>query len=113
MNPEDFSAVNSDPRRIRAADEMYAQARNHLDKILDTLTTDALPEVYTATGGNDDASVTFDFLKTYIIKAEREYGESAHQVTILMCAAAMTRLVRASTIDPLAQLDKEISHDDH
>jgi hypothetical protein len=46
------------------------------------------------------------------MQAEQEFGMAAHQTTILMAAAAITKLVRApGTNDPLAQLDKEI--DDH
>lgn len=107
-SPKDIPEINRDPRRIHGADEMWAEARDHLDKILDEVTK-IMPKIYVQAGGNTDASVTFDFMKGYIMKSEQTGGMMAHRVTVLMCAAAITRLVRAPRAnDPLAQLDKEI-----
>jgi hypothetical protein len=97
--------ANLDPKRIHAADEIYTTARNHLDKIIAHV-KEMEPDIYTV-AGNADASVLYDWLKGYIAVAERNGGKPAHEVTLLMCAAAITRLVRASRTDndPLAQLD--------
>lgn len=104
---------NLDPKRIHAADEMYTQARNHLDRIMAHVRT-MEPNIY-GTAGNRDSSVLYDWLKGYILVAEKGGGENAHKMTVLMCAAALTRLVRDERTDAtLAELDKEIEdHDDH
>jgi DNA topoisomerase VI subunit A len=104
--------ANRDPRRIHAADKMYAQARNHLDKIIEHV-KELEPDIYTVSG-NTDSSVLYDWLKGYIKVAEDKaselseaQGKAARDMTLLMCAAAITRLVWASRTDndPLAQLD--------
>lgn len=109
MQPE---PRNLDPRRIRAADEIYAQARNHLDKIIEHV-HEMESDIYTVSG-NRDSSVLYDWLKGYIQIAERNGGQKAHDITLLMCAAAITRLVRDERTDAtLAELDKELDDDDH
>lgn len=108
MQPE---PRNRDPRRIHAADEMYTAARNHLDKIMAHV-KEMEPDIYLV-GGNDDSSVLYDWLRTYIRVAEDMGGENARKVTLIMCAAAITRLVRDERTDAaLAELDKELGNDD-
>lgn len=97
--------VNRDPARIHGADEMWTQALNQLDKIIAYIRT-LEADIYTEAGENTDASVLYDWLKAYIKKAEDNGGQVARDSTMLMAAAAITRLVRAPrTDDPLAQLD--------
>lgn len=111
----DTPEVNRDPAKIHAADEVWTQALNHLDKIIAHVAT-LEDDIYTAAGGNHDPSVLYDWLKAYIMTAERHGGRVAHGITTLMCAAAITRLVCAShtTKDPLAQLDWKVEdNDDH
>lgn len=104
--------MNADPRRIHAADEMWTAATDHLDKIIEHVRT-MEPNIYRMAQENHDISVLFDWMKMYIISVEEQYGEQAHRMTMLMCAAAVTRLVRAPrTDDVLAQLDKELNQDD-
>jgi hypothetical protein len=99
--------INRDPARIHGAEQMWAQAQQHLDKIIANVRQDE-PRIIAQTGGNTDDSALYDFLKGYIMQAERISGQKAHDVTILMCAAAIVRLVRAPrTDDILAQLDWE------
>lgn len=103
------SNPNRDPRRIHNEEQFWAQAQAHLDKVLE-LVGQQIPHTE-AFIGNSDPSVTFSWLRNYIIDAEREYGMVAHLTTVLMCAAAITRLARApraETESILAQLDKEI-----
>jgi hypothetical protein len=102
----DIPEVNRDPARIHGADEMWTQALNHLDKIIAHVKT-MEPDIYVMAGENTDASVLFDWLKGYIKVAENVGGRAAHETTLLMCAAAITKLVRASRTDndPLTQLD--------
>jgi hypothetical protein len=105
---------NKDPRRIHTEDQFWADAGVHLDKVLAEV-REKLPEIYEE-GGNTDSSVVFAWLRHYIITAERQWGPVAHLTTVLMCAAAITRLVGAPlTNDVLAQLEKdmETGNDDH
>lgn len=105
---ERAARINRDPGRIQAADQMWAEATAHLDKVVNHI-RELEPAIIRATGENTDSSVIFDWLKAYIYRAETNGGDVAHQVTMAMCAAAITKLVRAPrTDDPLAQLDKEI-----
>lgn len=105
----DFPEINRDPARIHGAEQVWAQANTHLQKIMDHVAT-LEDDIYTAAGGNHDPSVLYDWLKAYIQTAERNGGKPARDVTMLMCAAAITRLVRAprTTNDPLAQLDWKV-----
>lgn len=102
-NPE-----NLNPARIKAADEMYAEARNHLDKII--AYSRSVESIVYAKAGNADPSVIYDWFKAYIVMAHRDGGEQAQNTTMLMCAAALTRLVCETHTDAtlLAELDKEI-----
>lgn len=101
----DIPETNRDPSRIHGADEMWTAALNHLDKIIAHVKT-MEDDIYTVAGGNHDASVLYDWLKGYIMVAETKGGQQARNMTLLMAAAAITRLVRAPrTDDPLAQLD--------
>lgn len=103
------SNPNQDPRRIHNEEQFWANAQEHLDKILELVARE-LPKTQEYIG-NTDPSVTFSWLRHYIIDAEREFGMVAHLSTVLMCAAAITRLARApraETENILAQLDKEI-----
>jgi hypothetical protein len=104
---------NEDPRRIHIAEQMWATMSQRLDQIIEYVRSEE-PQIYEV-GGNTDASVLFDWMKYYIVTNERAFGEQAEVMTLLMCAAAITRLVRAPlTDDVLAQLDKEIEgNDDH
>lgn len=106
---------NRDPHRIHNEEQFYATAGNHLDKVLAML-TEQLPEIQRKAGDNTDPSVVFSWLRNYIVEAEKDFGPLAHLTTILVCAAATTRLVCAphTDTDPLAQLDKEFNgNDDH
>lgn len=99
------SEVNKDPARIHGAEQQWARAREHLDLILNHV-KNMEPHMTEIVGGNTDVSVTFDFMLNYIRQAERFGGITAHQMTVAMCAAAITRLVSAPlTEDQLAQLD--------
>lgn len=106
---------NREPHRIHNEDQFNALANEHLDKVV-AMITEELPEIYRRAGGNTDSSVVFSYLRSYIIAAEKDFGAAAHLTTVLMCAAAITRLVRAprTDTDPLAQLEKELrKNDDH
>lgn len=107
---------NLDPARIHGADEMYAQARNHLDKII-AYVRQQESNIY-AMAGNTDTSVLYDWFRAYIKQAENHGGQAmqkhARDTTLLMCAAALTRLVRDTRTDAtLAQLDWKEPDDDH
>lgn len=98
------SNPNREPHRIHNEDQFWAEAGTHLDKVMQMI-GEKLPEIYDE-GGNTDPSVLFSWLRHYIVQAERDYGMVAHLTTVLMCAAAITRLVEApSTNDVLAHLD--------
>lgn len=106
---------NRDPHRIHNEEQFYATAGDHLDTMLAKL-TEQLPEIHRKAGDNSDPSVVFSWLRSYIVEAEKEFGPGAHLTTILMCAAALTRLVCAphTDTDPLAQLERELNqNDDH
>jgi hypothetical protein len=109
----DVPEENRDPRRIHGAEQMWAQASIHLDRVL-AMVHEQEPAIIENAAGNTDPSVIYDWLKLFIMVAER-HGQEAHNTTILMCAAAITRLARAPRVDdPLAQLDwKETGNDDH
>jgi hypothetical protein len=95
---------NRDPRRIHNEEQFYADATVHLNRVLAMLDRE-MPDIF-AEIGNSDPSVTFSWLRNYIVEAEKEFGMAAHLTTVLMCAAAITRLVGAPpTDDVLAQLD--------
>lgn len=107
--------INRDPRRIHGADEKWTAALNHLGTVMEYI-EGIEPMIYSA-GGNTDASVLFDFMAGYIQKAEQAGGLQAQIMTRFMCAAAITKLVRASrttsTDDTLAQLERDMHNDDH
>lgn len=90
---------------ISEADQQWQHAQKHLDQQIEYVTgiQDKLAEFV---GGNTDASVIYDYMKDYIIRAEITFGAVGHLSTVCMAAAAITRLVRAPrTENPLAQLD--------
>ena len=100
-----------DPAMIHLADQMWAEGSNHLDRILAYVKSQEAAVYRSA--GNDDASVLFDFMKGFIMKAEEDHPEEWRASTIFVAAAAITRLVRAprTVSNPiLAQLDKEIDN---
>lgn len=102
---------NTGADRVHGAEQMWAQANEWLEKIMGYANS-VMPIVYTNAGGNKDISVVFDWWKAYIQLAEIQRGQDAHDMTIIMCSAALTRLMRqddrmrADTV--LAQLEKEI-----
>ena len=112
LTPEQCAAINVQASRIAQADQFWAAGQSALNDFIDWVRAreDHIAE---AAGGNTDASVVFDWLKGYIQTAEAMGGKQAHDMTVGMCAVAITKLVRAPrTNDILAQLDKEINHDD-
>lgn len=107
---------NTMPARTHAAEQMWAEADEQLGKVI-AYAESVMPSVYANAGGNNDVSVVYDWWKAYIQIAETVGGQRGHDMTVLMCSAAITRLMRnedrmqASTV--LAQLEKEIQgHDD-
>lgn len=98
------------PAHIHGAEQMWAQASAYLDVIIKQVRMRE-PMIYGAVE-NTDSSVLYEWLKCFILGAEAGGGDNPtpHEVTILMCAAAITKLVRAprTTDDTLAQLDKEL-----
>lgn len=110
FDPDDHQA-NQDPRIIQAADQIYAQANELLAQALAGI-NEIEPSIYAH--ANDDASVLFDYLKDFIKHTHALGGNRAVAMTTVICAAALTRLARASRVetDPLAHLDKEIEDDD-
>lgn len=116
MEPQPLPDNNSHPERTHLAEQMWAQADEHLGKVIGYAQS-VMPAAYANAGGNQDISVVYDWWKAYIQVAEQVGGQRAHEITILMCSAAITRLMRqddrmrADTV--LAQLEKEITgHDD-
>lgn len=108
--PQDYER-NQDPRRIQHADQAYAEANLVLTQIISGLRR-VEPEVYAH--ANDDASVLFDYLKAFIRRTHSLGGEHAIQVTTMICAVALTKLVRAprTETNPLAHLERELNQDD-
>lgn len=105
--PGEFEPDRS-PQAIHGAEQMWAIANNHLQKIIDEVKSNE-PGIY-AKAGNTDPSVLYDWFKMYIQVAEQRAGAPAHDMTILMCCAAITRLVRderTEVSDVLTQLEKE------
>lgn len=96
---------NTEPWRIHGAEQVWAQADEHLGKIIANLQL-MEPNIYEQAAGNDDASVLYDYLKGFITRSAKT-DPGALDTSLLMCAAAITRLVRASRTDTdiLAQLD--------
>lgn len=114
--PED----KKNPRMYQHAEQMWAQADEALSAVLAHI-KGLEPKIYSTAGENSDTSVLFDFMKGYIMQAEHEadaigLGQAARDSTLIMCASAITRLIRyddrmrADTV--LAQLDKEITDND-
>jgi hypothetical protein len=113
MDDDEIREANRDPKRVHGADQLWAEASIHLDKIIAYVRTQE-SDIYTEAGGNHDPSVLYDWMKGYIMAAEVSGGRAARHMTLLMAAASITRLTRAPRVDdPLAQLDKELGHDDH
>lgn len=109
---------NLGPRNTHGAEQMWAEANAYLDGIIKLL-KEKEPAIYRI-AQNSDASVLYDWLKAFVQGTENQpgpLGEAAHGTTMLMCCAAITRLVRserAEADDVLAQLEKELgNHDDH
>ena len=109
MTQFDHHEYNRHPSTVHASEQMWARAQEGFDQIVAYIKSEEAGIYEFA--GNTDASVLFDYMKNYIIQAEVEHGSGAHLATILWCAVAITRLVRAPRTeqdDPLAQLEKEI-----
>lgn len=102
---DDYEA-NQDPRRIQAADQMYAEADLILTQVLAGI-REIEPSIYKH--ANHDASVLFDYLKSFINRAHTIGGERSEAVTLVVCAAALTKLARAPRVEsnPLAHLEDE------
>jgi len=98
------------PEQIHQLEQRWAYAENALDQILESLRDD-IPKVSQATGLSD-GSIVFDYMQAFIMTKEKQ--GSNHWFTVVMCAAAMTRLARASRADDelLTRLDKEINDND-
>ena len=107
--PDAFGGIpNDDPRRVHAAEQAWATTQSQLENVINMF-RNAEGDIYQHAQNTDD-SVLFDYIKGYIITAENEQGHAGHIMTVIMCAAALTKLVRAprTTDDPLAQLDWNI-----
>jgi hypothetical protein len=104
-----------DPRRIQDTEQMWAQATEHVDSILAFVRRQE-PLIYAKVGGNTDISVLFDWFKAYIQVAENQGGQEQHNATIVICAAALTRLMRQDDLTDartvLAQLERDMTDDD-
>lgn len=115
MNLPEPIPGNDHADRVHGAEQMWAQASEQLDKVIEYAES-VMPDVYANAGGNTDISVVYDWWKAYIQIAEQVGGRGGHSMTIIMCSAAITRLMRledrmrADTV--LAQLDKEITDND-
>lgn len=109
-NPLSPTPNNRDPAVVSMADRIWLDASEHLDKIVAYVKT-LEPDIY-AMAGNTDTSVLYDWLKGYIQVAEVNGGKQARDVTLLMAAAAITRLVREderiAASNLLGELEKEI-----
>lgn len=97
------------PHQIHLLEQRWAFAEQMLDGILGAIQHD-IPVVADVTGLSD-GSMTFDYVHAFIV-ARQMQGEDP-RYAVFMCAAAITRLARASRADNdlLAQLDKEIKDD--
>jgi hypothetical protein len=115
--PED----KKNPHTYQKAEQLWAQADEALGKVIEHI-KGLESKIYSEAGENSDTSVLFDFMKGYIMAAEQQaevvgLGQLGHDSTLIMAASAITRLIRyddrmrADTV--LAQLDKEITDDDH
>lgn len=95
------------PEQIHQLEQRWAFAEQMLDGALEALRHD-IPIVSKATGLSDN-SIVFDFMHAFIMQQELRVGNS-HQFTVAMCAAAMTRLARASRAaeEVLAQLEEKL-----
>lgn len=109
--PED----KQNPHHYQKAEQMWAQADDALNKVLEYIKS-LEPKIYGMAPGNSDVSILFDFLKGYIMQAEIQgeqvgLGSVTHDATIIMAASAITRLIRQDDrmrVDNLlAQLEKE------
>jgi hypothetical protein len=97
--------LNMTPGQIHLAEQRWAAAQEVLDINLKQL-LENVPHI-TEIAGTSDTSMLFDFMWASIMKQE-QVDPAAHAITVVMCAAAFTRLARASRAeDPLAQLDPD------
>lgn len=106
---------NKSPKIMHECEQLWAQADQALENVLNHI-KGIEDKVYHNAAGNTDTSVLFDFMKGYIMAAERDAeavgaGQIARNATLLLCAASITRLIRhddrmrADTL--FAQLEKE------
>lgn len=93
------------------AKELKAQV---LDAMVESARTECADNVKNATGMSDP-SVLFDYVVHCICMSHRDAPQTAPTMTLLMCAAAITRLARMPLQEnPLEELEKGISRrDDH
>lgn len=99
----------ADPGKIHRAEQNWEAATQGLSRIVEHI-RDKHNVLTHAAGGNSDVSVTFDYVHQWIRRMESESPtpELTHHMTVMWCAAAITRLVHASgTESSLAQLDWE------
>lgn len=116
----DIPEANRTPQAMHHAEQMWAQANTALDRILVHI-KGLEPGMYDKVGQSTDASVLFDFMKGYIMTAEWQaeamgQGRVARDATIVLCACAITRLMRSEdsmqTSTVLAELERDINDDD-
>ena len=96
--------------QIHQMEQRWAYAEQVLDGMLDAFRQD-IPKLFEITGLSD-GSIAFDYVYTFIMGKEAQGSD--HRFTVALCAAAMTRLARASRADEelLTRLDKEINDND-
>jgi hypothetical protein len=89
---------------IHHMEQQWAIANAKLDEFLAVLRHD-IPVVKKVSGLTDD-SIAFSYMWGFIKKSHAEGGSSAVKMTEVMCAAAFTRLVRATRAeDDMSQFE--------
>src|SRR4051812_32793208 len=85
-NPLDFT-----PDQVARMEQAWAHASEVLDGMIDSARIECAKVVKDATGMTD-RSVLFDYVLYQIGLAERDNPLHGHVMTMVMCAAAVTRL---------------------
>lgn len=98
---------NPSPEEVHKCEQRWSSAETLLDQVIEKLSANEahLKETF----GLSDASMTFDYMLTYL-KYRHSQNLAEVQMTEVVCAAALTRLARraAGTDNDMAQFERKL-----
>lgn len=90
-------------QQLNRLEQKWHNANTILERVMETLKAD-IPALE-AHFGQSDAAITYDWAMHCILNSYKTNPETAQKQTQLLCAAALTRLARASRIEDRDHVD--------